>query len=102
LGKSGLIESYGETVRLCIEKALLSPIGLVKLATITFEYYQQNVISKLVLNHALVEINSNYMERVCITYACNADRFDAFAAEAAQLEHTGIIFEPGKTTHMAL
>ena len=98
LGKSGLIQTYGETARLCIEEAILTQIVPVILFEIHYPYPQENVINKLRLNYDLIEQDARYLADVTLTIACLREFAEAFESELSKLEHLDITFEKGEHT----
>ena len=101
LGKSGLIESYGECARLCLEEATLQEIVPVQLFKISYPYPAENIINKLRLNYNLVEQVSEYLEAVSITFACETEKSLHLEKELKGYAHLNIEFEKLETSFIA-
>jgi putative IMPACT (imprinted ancient) family translation regulator len=93
LGKSGLIEAYGEGARASIKIAKLLTIKLVQFVEITYPYSQENVLNKLVLDHSLIEQSAEYLADVTKTFACPIESISNFKKGIASVEHLSIIHE---------
>jgi uncharacterized YigZ family protein len=70
LGKSGLIEAYGNSGRLCIQHAESRPIIPISRYRIVYDYPQQGIIDKLKNDFPLIEQNSVYLEKVELGIGC--------------------------------
>jgi uncharacterized YigZ family protein len=70
LGKSGLIDAYGESARLCVEKADLKTVIPVIRYRFVYDYTHQGIIDKLKNDFPLVEFNSVYLEKVELDLGC--------------------------------
>ena len=90
LGKSGLIESYGESIRLAIEAAKLLEIKLVQFVQVTYPYSQENTINKLILDYELEEQEADYLANVSKLFACPVKNVSTFKASLEALEHLSI------------
>jgi uncharacterized YigZ family protein len=93
LGTSGLIQAYGRSAELCLQKAKLSSIIPTQNIEITYPYNQQKEIDQLKNRFDLKEIEAQYLEKVTIKMACRSDQTDDFWDALKQLEHTGITAE---------
>jgi len=93
LGKSGLIEAYGHTTKLCIQKALLKPVTPGVRYKVTYPYQQQSAIDQLFHTFDLVENNAEYVANVTKEIFCPEKYTDQFEKELARLQHFGIITE---------
>ena len=93
LGKSGLIESYGESIRLAIEAAKLLEIKLVQFVQVTYPYSQENVVNKLILDYELVEQNAEYLADVSKLFACPIQNTSVLKNSLDALEHLSISHE---------
>ncbi|MTI88168.1 MAG: YigZ family protein [Balneolaceae bacterium] len=93
LGKPGLIEAYGGSARLCLEKARLFSIVSVHEFEICYPYSRENQISKLKNDFGLQVVASEYMEDVTLKVACPADKAERFEQQLQKLEHLKITFE---------
>lgn len=90
LGKSGLIESYGESIRLAIESAKLLEIKLVQFVQVTYPYSQENAINKLILDYELVEQTVEYLAEVSKLFACPIQNISILKNSLEALEHLSI------------
>lgn len=93
LGKSGLIEAYGEGARLSIENAKLLTIKLVQFVEITYPYSQENVLNKLVMDHSLIEQSAEYLSDVKKVFACPVENISNFKDGIVSIEHLSIDHE---------
>ncbi len=90
LGKPGLIEAYGHTAALCLEKAEAEPIRLVWKVEINYPYSEQNTVEKLIRQYELSELSSEYMEDVTLILACPVQHAESLKKSLEQLTHLGI------------
>ena len=102
LGKSGLIASYGESARLCLEKASFQTIKSVHLFRVSYPYSEENRITKIKLNYGLTEQSSEYLEHVTLTLACFIEKSKALEQELEDLAYLGILFEKFEQTFIAV
>tara|TARA_R110000868_G_scaffold37111_14_gene131668 strand:+ start:80178 stop:80696 length:519 start_codon:yes stop_codon:yes gene_type:complete len=93
LGKPGLIQAYGETAKLCLEKTSLKEINHVQLFRIEYPYTFENLINKMVLNHELSEQDSQYFEQVTKIFACPVKKSTDFEQELESLAHLPITYQ---------
>lgn len=100
LGKAGLIETYAESTRICIEAASIKPIRLVLPVQILYQYPQQSIINKFKLTYQLSEMEAEYLEDVKITVACSTEFHPALINELQKNAHLGITFEEFDATFM--
>ena len=100
LGKAGLIETYGESTRICIEASSTKPIRLVIPVQILYQYPQQSIINKFKLTYQLAELEAEYLEDVKLTVACSPEFHSALIDELKKSEHLGITFEEFDATFM--
>ena len=101
LGKPGLIESYGQAAEECLQQARLSSIIRVQLFDVVYAYPQENLINKLVLNHNLMEQQSEYLAQVRKTFACPIENSAKFEAELESLAHLSITFTKNEESFIA-
>lgn len=87
LGKSGLIQAYGQSAENCLKKANPVPIRVVWHVKITYPYPMQNAIEQLIHRFDLQEIESNYAEKVNLTLACPVKHKISLEENLEQLEH---------------
>ena len=78
LGKSGLIDAYGESAKRCIVKADLKNVVKVIHYKIVYDYQHQGIIDKLKNDFPLIELNSTYLEKVEYHFGCPASNDDKF------------------------
>lgn len=90
LGKSGLIQAYGHTAALCLDKATSFKIIATTNFRITYPYSQQTQINQLKNSFDLKELESEYLEQVTLKMACRKEQADQFSGQLEQLEHLGI------------
>jgi uncharacterized YigZ family protein len=90
LGKSGLIEAYGHTAKLGLEKASLLTLITTQNFKITYPYSEQTKIDQLKNNFDLKEINAQYLEKVTLQIACRSEQAAEFLSRIKLLEHLGI------------
>lgn len=90
LGKSGLIEAYGTTARLCLEQAELAEIIRIVKIEVNYPYTQQNLIERLISKYGLVEMDSDYTEKVTLVLGCPVNVFDQCRDELERLEYLDI------------
>ncbi|MEX1269596.1 MAG: YigZ family protein [Balneolaceae bacterium] len=79
LGKTGLIDAYGHTAKLCIESADLKPLVPIRKFKITYGYASQSIINKLKNDFTWIELDARYLENVTLTCGCpkeEAARFE--------------------------
>ncbi|MDR8391742.1 YigZ family protein [Aliifodinibius sp. S!AR15-10] len=93
LGKSGLIEAYGYTAKLSIEKADLQSIVPTVNMKITYPYNRQNEIDQLKSTFSLKEMESEYLADVTLTLACPKSDAQRMIDKLDRLEHLGITYE---------
>ena len=93
LGKSGLIEAYGRSAIICLEKVPLKKIAAFKIIEVHYPYNRQNFIDHLKNSYSLREIDAQYLENVTLTFACPVERFEACSTELKKAEHLNIHFE---------
>lgn len=93
LGKSGLIEAYGRSAILCLEKVPMKKIAPYKIIEVQYPYNQQNFIDHLKNSYSLREIDAQYLEEVTLTLACPENRFEACSEELTKAEHLNIHFD---------
>ncbi|HEX6981932.1 MAG TPA: YigZ family protein [Balneolaceae bacterium] len=90
LGKSGLIQAYGHTAELCLQKASLRSLIPTQNFEITYPYHEQAQINRLKSSFDLKELDAEYLETVTLTIACRSEQAKAFFEELQRLEHLGI------------
>lgn len=93
LGKSGLIDAYGHAALLCLSKAQLKSIQLIRKVQIVYPYPEQNAIEKLTHQFDLQELETSYLEEVTLTIACPLEFEDPLLKQLKQITHRGIEFD---------
>ncbi len=93
LGKSGLIQAYGHTASLCIEKATLSPVIRTHKFELNYPYDKQNEIDKLKSTFQLVELDAEYLADVTLTLACRLTEAMNLQARLDRLQHLNITYK---------
>lgn len=94
LGKPGLIEAYGRGAALCLKKAKLLTIKPVKIFDIVYSYPEENTIQKLINDHNLTVLESEYLEKIKLKVACPIDYSDRFETSLNGMKHLNIQFDP--------
>lgn len=87
LGKAGLIEAYGQSATLAIENALLKKILSIKTYRIVYEYTNQSIIEKFKNDFTLIELESDYKERVSLTFGIPSKENKRFSAAINKEKH---------------
>ncbi len=100
LGKPGLIEAYGSSIKICIDKAELKKILRVKFFEVEYAYDQENLLNKLVLDFQLIEQSADYSASVKKQFACPLEISEKFEKELISLEHLDIKFDEYKTGYV--
>lgn len=96
LGKSGLIEAYGESARQCIESATLKPVEEAATVILTTSYDNLKTVDLLLSKVEHRRIKSDYKEKVVLTLRIKSDKIDYFVEMADQVTYTGIRYERGE------
>lgn len=93
LGKSGLIQAYGKSARLCLDQASFSNLVLTQNFRVTYDYSAQNEIDQLKNTFDLKELTADYLEKVTLTIACRYEQAESFHEALKQRHHLGISTE---------
>lgn len=93
LGKSGLIEAYGETAFLCLSQAKLLQILPTQNFKISYPYHLENRVSQLINTYSLKTLDSDYGEKVEHKMACPESLASQCLKAIEQLEHLDIRLE---------
>lgn len=93
LGKSGLIQAYGEAAKRCLDRADLLKLVPTQNFRIIYDYDQQNKIDQLKNSFDLKELDAEYLERVSLEIACRSTQARAFKTMLDQKEHLNITTE---------
>ena len=93
LGKSGLIEAYGDGARLSIKSAKLLQIKLVQFVKVTYPYSQENTVNKLVIDYSLFEQSAEYLSDITKIFACPVERVSDFSKGIDSVKHLSVHHE---------
>lgn len=93
LGKPGLIQAYGESAKLCLQKASFETIKAVQLFKLSYPYSEENIINKLKINYELKDQSAKYLADVTLTLACLIEKSEDLEKELLSLEYLNIQFE---------
>lgn len=101
LGKPGLIEAYGQTTRLCIEKSSLKKLTPIILYKIEYNYQHQGIIDQVKNDVTWFEKKSTYLEHVTLTCGFPINEKSIAENRLRALEHLFINFEKlGNSYHI--
>jgi len=101
LGKSGLIDAYGESARLCIERARLKEVVPIQTYRIVYQYTHQGIIDKLKNDFTMIELNSEYMENVSLKIGIPKTEAERFEGQLGSHHHLFDDFEEcGESYHI--
>ncbi len=90
LGKSGLIQAYGYSARLCLDKAKLLTLIPTCNFRITYPYHRQSQIDQLKNSFDLKEIKAQYLEEVSLDIACRTEEAEQLWEKLTKLTHQNI------------
>ncbi len=93
LGKSGLIETYGEAARQCIQSSNLRKVEAAATLRVRSSYENMKTVDLLLSRMAVDRLSSEYLESVAITIRIKADDIARFRNNFDQVEYTGIKYE---------
>ena len=93
LGKSGLIQAYGDAAKLCLEDASLATLIPTQNFRIQYPYSQQNQIDQLKNQFDLKEIEAEYLEQITLQIACRSEQATDFLHALERIQHNGIEIE---------
>jgi len=96
LGKSGLIEAYGESARLCIQSSVLKPVEEAATVVVKSSYENLKTIDLLLSKVESTRLASQYVENVALTLRVKADNIARFRDLFEQVAYTGIEYELGE------
>lgn len=102
LGKAGLIQAYGHTAELCLQKASLATLIATQNFRVIYPYQEQSLINRLKNNFDLKELQADYKENVSLRIACRSDQAGAFFSKLKKLEHRGIKAEKNGDSFITL
>lgn len=101
LGKPGLIDAYGESAGLCIQKATLHPVIPIRVYQIVYGYEHQGIIDKLKNDFTVIELNSEYMENVTLRIGIPKEDVERFEGQLSSHLHLFEDFEKsGESFHI--
>ena len=87
LGKSGLIDAYGKSASLVIERALLKKCISTRRFEIIYSYDQQSIIERLKHSFTLFEMDADYAENVRLILECPSDDVQRFEKKLNSIRH---------------
>lgn len=93
LGKSGLIETYGEAARQCIQASKLLKVEAAATIRVRSSYENMKTVDLLLSRMDVDRLSSEYLESVAITIRIKADDIARFRNNFDQVEYTGIRYE---------
>jgi uncharacterized YigZ family protein len=93
LGTSGLIDAYGSAAQQLIEKAKLSPLSVVQELRLTYPYDQQSEIDQFKHRFKIVDIDSEYLEKVTLTIGITLDQREALLSYLDGKQHLGLEYQ---------
>jgi len=96
LGKSGLIEAYGESARQCIQSAVLKPVEEAATVVVTSSYENLKTVDLLLSKVDSIRLASQYVENVAITLRVKTENIARFRDLFEQVAYTGIEYELGE------
>jgi len=96
LGKSGLIEAYGESARECIQSAILKPVEEAATVVVKSSYENLKTVDLLLSKVESTRLASQYVERVAITLRVKVEHVARFRDLFEQVAYTGIEYELGE------
>ena len=97
LGKSGLIETYGESARQCIQSSKLIRVEAAATVKVRSSYDNMKTVELLLSRMTFVRLSSEYLESVTITLRIKAEDIIRFRENFDQVEYTGIRYELEET-----
>ena len=90
LGKSGLIQAYGTTAQLCMEKSRLTELIPSVTIEVIYPYDQSRHIKQWIQKWEAVGKDSQYLEKVTEVMALPSANKDAAVGELKRLEYLGV------------
>jgi len=93
LGKPGLIESYGDTARGCIQKTEIGHIEEFLKINISYHYPEEKEIQRIVRSYQLIEDSSSYQEHIEKMVLCPIDHSTVVLDTLQKLEYKHVTFE---------
>ncbi len=93
LGKPGLIQAYGTTAQLCLEKVRLVELIPSMRVEIIYPYDQSRHIKRWIQKWDAVVQDSQYLEKVTELAALPSANKDAAVRELERLEYLGVQFQ---------
>jgi len=102
LGKSGLIEAYGEAAELAIEKSTLKKLIPTRQFSISYPYSEQSEINTLKHRFTLFEIDATYTDTVSWVVECPISEVKIFKGTLKSIEHLLLSVEIGETSYQII
>lgn len=96
LGKSGLIETYGESARLCIESAKLLPVEEAVTVKVMSSYDNLKTVDLLLSKVDHRRLSSDYLEKVTLTLQVKTGNLEQIIELLEHVTYTGIRYERGE------
>lgn len=93
LGKSGLIETYGETARACIEAAQPVPVLAATQISISARYDQIKTVELIFSRTEVQRLKTDYLDRVTITIQVRDEIVASIIEQLDLVTYTGISYE---------
>ncbi len=93
LGKSGLIETYGEAARQCIQSSKLLRVEAAVTAKVKSSYDNMKTVEMLLSRLAVHRLSTEYLESVTATIRIKAEDATRFREIFDQVGYTGITYE---------
>jgi len=87
LGKSGLIDAYGKSAAVVIDKSILKKLVATHRFKITYPYDQQSLIDTLKHTFTLFETDSSYTEHVQLILECPVMDLPRFEKKLSCVRH---------------
>lgn len=102
LGKSGLIEAYGEAAEHAIEKSTLKKLVPTRQFSISYPYSEQSEINTLKHRFTLFEIDATYTDTVSWVVECPISESKKFKGTLQSIEHLLLSVEVGGTSYQII
>ncbi len=93
LGKSGLIEAYGQSIKGCIDKAKIKKIRKVVIINVKYNYHQEREIQALIRKFKLIENESEFSQNVKKILFCPFENEQSVIQSLEKLHYLGITFQ---------
>lgn len=101
LGKSGLIDAYGEVANQAIHNAALKKLIPIKTYQLEYDYSKQSLIDKWKNSFSWTELDASYLESISLMIGCPLSESHLFEKTVASQKHQLIEFEHlGESFHI--